>query len=1198
MKTKLFSITFALVICAGLLSPSGALAQALTTLHNFGTIPGSSPEAPLVQGPDGRLYGTAYYGGTYSNGTVFAVNPNGTGFAVLHTFSATATTESPSTYLNYYTNSDGANPEAGLTISSNVLYGTTRSGGANGTGTVFAMNIDGTEFTNLYSFTAEYYPGADANLTNIDGAKPVGGLALSGNMLYGTASADGADGAGTVFALNTSGGGFTVLHNFTQSDGAVPLAQLIISGNTLYGTASQGGTNYGGGTIFSLNIDGTGFNVLHNFAVDGGWTNSDGGTPAAGVILSGDTLYGTASTGGVNGKGTVFKVKTDGSGFTVLHAFPAVSWPPTNSDGASPQANLCLSGDTLYGVAEAGGTGGAGSAFSIHTDGSGFTELHGFTGSDGSQPLGGLVLLRNTLFGTTSSGGGGTPGTAYGAGTIFTVQTNGIGFKTQFTFYPNLVNFDGINLSANLTLSTNILYGVANGGAGVGTLFAVNTDGSDFNILHQFTGADASGPQTGNHGFVPFAPLVLSGNTLYGTVSNGGTNGNGSIFKINTDGSGFAVLYNFTAWSYNSINIATNADGIGPNGLVLFGNTLYGAADSGGPRGAGTIFAVNTNGTGFTRLHDFESFVYIGNDGDSPNPGLILSGNRLYGTTEWGGGEFGTVFSLNTNGTEFTTLHSFSGIDSEYGDTNSDGANPYVGLTLSGDTLYGTTSTGGANGEGTVFKVNIDGSGFTVLHAFSAIPWANTNSDGASPQASLCLYDGSLYGTTRYGGTSGSGTVFAVNTNGSDFTTIHSFTTKNFYYELNDGYTVFYRNDDGAWPESGLALAGSTFYGTTSVGGLNGGGTAFSLLVSPMTNQPVSFQTLVVAPAPYSQAMGISGGNIVGCSFYENSDDTGFLYNGSLYSSFVVPNAVGFSGSAGASGPDGFLFGGTFPAGISGGSIVGYYTDTNANVHGFLYSGGVFTTLDEPNAQGWTYAQGIDNGNIVGSYQGADSVYHGFLYNGGVYTTLNDPNAHGSTFASGISGEDIVGWYNDSNSYPHGFLYNGSSYVTLDEPNAVGGTYACGISDGAVVGYYFGQDGTAHGFLYYDRNYTTLDIPGAGASAFQGTYVHGISGNTVVGWYLNGDSAYGFTATVVLPTSNQLSISGISLSGANLVLNGLNGVSGTTNYVLTSTNLALPLSDWTRASTNVLSSTGNFIITITNTVAPSVPQRFYILQSP
>ena len=107
----------------------------------------------------------------------------------------------------------------------------------------------------------------------------------------------------TIFAINTDGSGFTTLHNFGGgSEGAVPGAGLILSGNTLYGTAQAGGSS-GFGTVFNGNIDGSGFTALHNFTV-----GADGGYPRAGLILSGNTLYGTASAGGSLDNGTVFKL--------------------------------------------------------------------------------------------------------------------------------------------------------------------------------------------------------------------------------------------------------------------------------------------------------------------------------------------------------------------------------------------------------------------------------------------------------------------------------------------------------------------------------------------------------------------------------------------------------------------------------------------------------------------------------------------------------------------------------------------------------------------------------------------------------------------------------------------------------------------------------------------------------------------------
>jgi uncharacterized repeat protein (TIGR03803 family) len=214
-------------------------------------------------------------------------------------------------------------------------------------------------FSILHSFT-----GVIAN-TNADGASPLGGLILSGNSLYGTASGGGSGGSGTVFKLNTDGTGFTVLHNFSGLDGAAPVGGLILSGNNLYGTTGGGG---GGGTVFGINTDGTGFTNLHSFQL------REGINPVSGLILLSNTLYGTASYGGptvspnnFNGDGSLFKLNTDGTQFSILHMFSAANLNPvpsafgwlTNSDGITP-GSLTLVSNRLYGVTSWGGEGGCG----------------------------------------------------------------------------------------------------------------------------------------------------------------------------------------------------------------------------------------------------------------------------------------------------------------------------------------------------------------------------------------------------------------------------------------------------------------------------------------------------------------------------------------------------------------------------------------------------------------------------------------------------------------------------------------------------------------------------------------------------------------------------------------------------------------------------------------------------------------------
>ena len=144
----------------------------------------------------------------------------------------------------------------------------------------------------------------------IDGGSSLGSLILSGNTLYGVVEVGGSSGNGTVFAISAAGTGFTNLHNFnSSSDGANPWTGLVLSGNTLYGTALYGGSS-GNGTVFALNTDGTGFTNLHNFSTISGpnGTNNDGANPYGPLILSGNTLYGTASQGGSSAHGTVFSI--------------------------------------------------------------------------------------------------------------------------------------------------------------------------------------------------------------------------------------------------------------------------------------------------------------------------------------------------------------------------------------------------------------------------------------------------------------------------------------------------------------------------------------------------------------------------------------------------------------------------------------------------------------------------------------------------------------------------------------------------------------------------------------------------------------------------------------------------------------------------------------------------------------------------
>ena len=375
-------------------------------------------------------------------------------------------------------------------------------------------------------------------------------------------------------------------------------------------------------------------------------------------------------------------------------------------------------------------------------------------------------------------------------------------FKTLHSF----TNGEGIYPSGSLVLSSNILYGTAieGGAASNGTIFALKTDGSGVTNLHSFTSDDGVSPSGG---------VVLPAGVLFGTTASGGSSGNGTIFSINVDASGFKTLHMFASGSGSWPNL-TNSDGAKPWGELAFsGETLYGVTESGGSNGSGTLFAINVSGTEFTNLYSFSP------DASEPNS-VIISGDTLYGTTYAGTNVSGTIFAIKTDGTHFTNLHSFSR-------TEMNGAFPFAGLTLSGKTLYGTTSAGGSNNSGTVFAINTNGTEFTILHDF------NARIDGGSPESGLVLWGHTLYGTTTSGIDINKGTVFALDIDGTSFTT---------FYTFSGGI-------DGASPSGRLILSGNKLYGTTTFGGTSNNGTVFSFdVVTLLSITPYSGNLILAWP--------------------------------------------------------------------------------------------------------------------------------------------------------------------------------------------------------------------------------------------------------------------------------------------------------------------------------------------------------------
>jgi uncharacterized repeat protein (TIGR03803 family) len=369
-----------------------------------------------------------------------------------------------------------------------------------------------------------------------DGSSPIAGLITdSAGNFYGTTDTGGTNDKGTVFELSPAGGGswtYTVLYNFKNDghDGNFPFGRLIFDAQgNLYGTTYKGG-NYGHGTVFELSPAGGGTwteSVLHHFKVIS--IVGDGGFPEAGLIFdSQGNLYGTAYAGGSQAVGEVFKLTPVGGGTwskSTIYYF-------NGANGANPNSQLISdSQGNLYGTTYAGGANQVGTVYELSPNGSGGWTgkvLHSFIpGSDGgTNPVQDTLVFdsQGVLYGTTSLGG------PLNAGTVYKLTPNGSGGWAKTTLHNFGAGTDGVNPHTGLLIDTNgNLYGTTyNGGTfGNGEVFklAPNGSGYTYTILHNlFAGSDASHP---------YGPLYLdSSGNLYGTSFLGGSNNKGTIYEI------------------------------------------------------------------------------------------------------------------------------------------------------------------------------------------------------------------------------------------------------------------------------------------------------------------------------------------------------------------------------------------------------------------------------------------------------------------------------------------------------------------------------------------------------------------------------------------------------------------------------------------------------------------------------------------
>lgn len=371
-------LTFLLLRCLCIavgLVPAVLQAQIYTDLHDFDcTVEGCSPQYPevLAQGRDGNLYGTTDNGGTSGMGTVFKMTPLGA-VTTLYNFSGL----------------DGQNPDGGLVLGTDGnFYGTTRFGGVSNLGTIFKITPAGV-LTTLHSFISS------------EGSEPRGGIIQGKNgSFYGTTC--GFNGPWTAWSI-TAAGKFKTINGATPPCSSAPLT--LGSDGNLYGTSSAGG-NTGQGTVFRVSAAGA-LNVIYAF--DG----THGVGPFAPVVQGNDGfLYGTTDGGGSGQFGVVFKLSIKGK-ITTLHEFGL----DLNNDGMTPFAGLVAASDgKLYGATSGGESGGNvpnGNLFSL-TSGGTYVLLSAFDGTHGRlEQATPMQHTNGKIYGTTVGGGMHEAGVVY-----------------------------------------------------------------------------------------------------------------------------------------------------------------------------------------------------------------------------------------------------------------------------------------------------------------------------------------------------------------------------------------------------------------------------------------------------------------------------------------------------------------------------------------------------------------------------------------------------------------------------------------------------------------------------------------------------------------------------------------------------------------------------------------------------------------
>ncbi|MBI1226958.1 MAG: T9SS type A sorting domain-containing protein [Bacteroidetes bacterium] len=622
------------------------------------------------------------------------------------------------------------------------LYGETRQGGDLNVGTVFSLKKDGSDLKVLHSFNGQ------------DGQNPSNGLCEASNgKLYGIIGSSTNYGKSVIYVIDKDGENFEVLHELSQLECKAPSGGLIehLDGY-LYGLGLYGGT-LDKGVIYRIKKDGTGFQVVYEFA--GGL---NGERPVGQLVsMPNGNLYGVTNSGGSDGGGIFFRFSTTNFNLDMLHDFV------DDNKGISPIGGLTkVSNGYLYGHTAAGGTYNLGTIYRIDINGNNFNAILDFNWTDVLLPKGRMVEAQGKLWGITSNfviqGN---------EGSIYSIDKDGSNLE-QVHYFSSY--YDTESTTALAVGDDGNVYGfTAYAGSGKrGGVFSINTDNLAFTEIKNFT------TSIGN-GFYPSEMIEGENGMFYGSCSEGGNYDKGVIYSYRKSDGAFSVLHHFDDIEGAQPLVLL----FGPDGK-LYGNTLHG-----GDFDEGTIYRMEMDGSNFQLLHSFDSI-----QGALPISMLIGSDNNLYGITINGGVDNGgIVYRIPMDGSSFTVLKSFLTSEGFFPSDILEGSDGYLYTTLSGGVL-------GANGS--MYRMMKDGSMFQAVHSFVA------SLEGKSIGGMIDGDNGYIYGLGGQGGLTNGGVLFKIGKDSFDFSVAYNFA------EIEDGFSPIVLSKDSSNVLWGLTSAGGT----------------------------------------------------------------------------------------------------------------------------------------------------------------------------------------------------------------------------------------------------------------------------------------------------------------------------------------------------------------------------------------------------